>query len=150
MAGWITYSSDQDSSRRIPVIFIPALHSRWLLQASDLRENQKSVLERNTSLGFYCGLLAGQTAADYPSLTSDLPEYFMDPYEAFFLPTQSVYDGSIHLSVPGSAEPGSCILRDISSSVSLTVRGSLPVMPPFVMARECRYFGFSPYLLKQQ
>ena len=149
MSGWITYPTKRESERRMPVIFIPALQNKWTLLADDFRENQKPVLEKNASIGFYCGLLSGQTVVDFPSLTADLPEYFMEHYEARFLPTQAALDVSVQVAVVNSGNTGSYIIQNTSFCNTITVRGSLPVMPPFVMARECRYFGFSPYILKQ-
>ena len=148
MPGWITYSAEKGAERRMPVIFIPALHSRWMLLAGDFRENQKPILENRASIGFFCGLLSGQTAADYPALSAD-PEYFMEPYEAVYLMTPAVLDLSVQVSVADSGLSGAYSIRDALSGVSVKVRGSLPPSP-VVTAYECRYFGFSPYILKEK
>ena len=117
--------------------------------ANDIRENRRPAQEKSTSLGFYCGLLAGQTSADYPSLTADLPKYILDPYDAKFLATPRLLNPAIQVTVVSSGDPGQYQVRDALSPALFFIRGSLPVVPPFVMARECRYFGFSPYLMKE-
>lgn len=150
MSGWITYPAGKELERRLPVILIPALQAKWMLLANDLRDNHRAILEKNASIGFYCGLLSGQTAADSPSLTADLPEYYMLPYEALFFPTQAALDVSVHLSVENSGEPGVYRILRTRTGDSFMIRGSLPPLPPFATVRECRYFGFSPYILKEK
>ena len=149
MPGWITYPERKEPERRMPVMFIPALQSRWMLMANDFRDNQKPLLEKNASLGFYCGLLSGQSAADHPSLTADLPEYVMAPYDARFLPTRKALDLAIRISVVNSGTDDVYRVASVFSVITVSQPGSLPVLPPFVMVHECRYFAFSPYILKQ-
>ena len=149
MPGWITYAPEKESVRRMPVIFIPALHSRWMLLAGDLREHQKPILEKKASLGFYCGLLSGQTAADYPPLAADLPEYCMGAYEPVYLLTPAALDLAVQVSVTDSGNTGVYSLRDLSPGVPVKVRVTLPASPAATV-HECRYFGFSPYILKEK
>lgn len=109
-------SIEKEPERQMPVLFIPALHSKWMLMANDIRENRKPTQEKSASLGFYCGLLAGQTSADYPSLTADLPKYTLDPYDAKFLATPRLLDPVFQVTVTNSGDtgryqgPGSCFL----------------------------------------
>ncbi len=148
MPGWITYPGGKGPGRRMPVIFIPALHSRWMLLAGDFRENQKPLLEKKASIGFFCGLLSDQAAGDYPALSRDL-EYFMEPYDPVYLMTSAALDLSIRISVADSGLSGTYGFRDVLPGGALNVRGSLPVSPA-VTVYECRYFGFSPYILKEK
>ena len=53
------------------------------------------------------------------------------------------------VTVVNSGDTGRYQVRAAVSPARIFIRGSLPVVPPFVMARECRYFGFSPYLMKE-
>ncbi len=149
MPGWITYPIKKETTRQMPVIFIPALHSKWMLIASDLRENSNPAQEKSASLGFYCGPLAGQTSAGYPSLTADLPEYAPAPYQAKFQMTPKLLDPAIRLHVASNGSTGCYHIVKTTASVQISIRGSLPVFPPFLMVRECRYFGFSPYLMNE-
>lgn len=133
MSGWITYPLKKEPERQMPVLFIPALHSKWMLMANDIRENRKPTQEKSASLGFYCGLLAGQTSADYPSLTADLPKYTLDPYDAKFLATPRLLDPMFQVTVVNSGDTG----RYRS--------GQLFPLPGFSYAALCRWFRRSSW-----
>ena len=73
----------------------------------------------------------------------------MEPYDPVYLMTSAALDLSVRISVADSGLSDTYSFRDVLSGGSLNVRGSLPVSPA-VTAYECRYFGFSPYILKEK
>ena len=150
MSGWVTFPLKKESERQMPVIFLPALYSKWMLMANDVRKNSKPQKEKSSSIGFYCGLLTGQSVADYPSLTADFPEYPLDSYDAVFLATQQILNHQHNFTVKTSSDTGCYLLKTTISPALIRIRGSFPIVGPFLIARECRYFGFSPYLLKEK
>lgn len=155
MSGWVTFplkNASEERERNRPVFFLPALHQKWMFMAQDAKQdptltNPKS--NHSTSIGFYCGLLRGQTFADYPSLTKDLPKYPMDPYDPVYLATSKIWNSSQSIHVTSDGSLGNYRILRLDFALSIKIRGSIPSVPPFLSVRECKYFRFSPYKLKQ-
>ena len=87
MSGWVTFplkNTSEERERNRPVFFLPALHQKWMFMAQDAKQDRPhNPNQHSTSIGFYCGLLRGQTFADSPFPDEDLPKYPMDPYDRF-------------------------------------------------------------------
>ena len=148
MSGWIIFPQRQKNERKMPVLFLPELQKKWSFMAEDIRNSGRTD-GCSGSIGFYCGLLDGQSGTDHALLAEKTPDFPQGSYDDRFLVTEKVFDTALRISLRSIGKTGEYSVKNANSPVLLRVSGSVPVFPPFLIARQCLYFGFSPYILKK-
>ena len=127
----------------------PELRNKWSFMAEELHQSRCRENGRSVSIGFYCGLLDGQNSADYIPLADKKTGIPQEPYNARFLATDKILDTAFRITVKSDGSTGKYSVKDTNSPLRIRICGSVPVFPPFLLVRQCLYFGFSPYLLKR-